>query len=167
MSTTAIRGTIDSRDLRSALGSFATGVAVITTLAADGSPVGVTANSFASVSLDPPMILWMPGRHLRSLGHFESATRFAVNVLAKEQSDISRRFATPGDNKFSGLATATGLGGIPIIEGALAVFETTTAGLHQAGDHYIMLGEVERYSYHCGEPLVFHGGTYCNVVAAG
>ncbi|WP_342023655.1 flavin reductase family protein [Arthrobacter citreus] len=165
MTTTAIRGTIDSRDLRSALGTFATGVAVITTLAADGSPVGVTANSFASVSLDPPMILWMPGRHLRSLGHFETAKRFAVNVLAKEQSDISRRFAS-GEDKFNGLATATGLGGIPLIEGALAVFETTTAGLHEAGDHYIMLGEVERYSYRCGEPLVFHGGAYCNVVAA-
>ena len=166
MSSTITRQPGDTREIRNALGSFATGVAVITTLAADGSPVGVTANSFASVSLDPPMILWMPGRHLHSLGHFKAADRFAVNVLAKDQAGLSRRFATSGPEKFHGVSVANGLGGVPLIENALATFEASTATLHEAGDHYIMLGHVERYSYRIGEPLVFHGGAYCDLVAS-
>lgn len=166
MTSTITGQPVDTRELRNALGSFATGVAVITTLAADGTPVGVTANSFASVSLDPPMILWMPGRHLRSIGHFKSADRFAVNVLAKDQATLSRRFSTPGEEKFQGLSVAEGLGGIPLIENALATFEASTATLHEAGDHYIILGNVERYSYRAGEPLVFHGGAYCDLLAS-
>lgn len=166
MTSTATYQPVDTRDLRNALGSFATGVTVITTLAADGSPVGVTANSFASVSLDPPMILWMPGRHLRSLSHFEAADRFAVNVLARDQADLSRRFATSGEDKFFGLPVAEGLGGIPLLEGTLATFEARTAALHEAGDHYLVLGTVERYSYRPGEPLVFQGGAYCDLAAS-
>lgn len=166
MTSTITRQSADTRELRNALGTFATGVAVITTLAADGSPVGVTANSFASVSLDPPMVLWMPGRHLRSMGHFKSADRFAVNVLAKDQAGLSRRFATPGEDKFEGLSVTDGLGGIPLIKNALATFEASTATLHEAGDHYIILGNVERYEYRIGEPLVFHGGSYCDVIAS-
>ncbi|MCW4467219.1 flavin reductase family protein [Glutamicibacter sp. MNS18] len=166
MTRTMTSHTVDTRELRNALGSFATGVAVITTLAADGTPVGVTANSFASVSLDPPMILWMPGRHLRSLDHFRSAGRFAVSVLAKDQAPLSRRFSTPGEEKFQGLSVAQGLGGIPLIEDALATFEASTATLHEAGDHCIILGNVERFSYRAGEPLVFHGGAYCDLLAS-
>lgn len=165
MTSTTVDSSLDSRELRNALGKFATGVTVITTKGRNGAPVGVTANSFASVSLDPPMVLWMPGIHLKSLSSFIQAPHFAVNVLCSDQEHLSRQFASSGDNKFQGVGFSTGIGGSPVIDGALATFETTTAAIHKAGDHYIMIGEVKNYSYHDVEPLVFHGGGYRDLVA--
>jgi flavin reductase (DIM6/NTAB) family NADH-FMN oxidoreductase RutF len=150
----------DPRELRDALGQFATGVVVITTVTPEGEFVGVTANSFTSVSLDPPLVLWCPGRHLRSLPHFERAERFAINVLASEQHELSRRFATPDGDKFSGVPVRVGLGGVPVLEGTLATFECRTTALHEAGDHVIHLGHVERFRHDPAKPLVFHGGRY-------
>lgn len=165
MTNTTLPKAFDPRELRNALGSFATGVTVITTRTATGALVGVTANSFASVSLEPPMVLWLPGNHLRSLPHFIQAPYFAVNVLCSDQADLSRRFASSGENKFQGVDFYEGVGGSPVLKGALATFETTTVAIHEAGDHHIMIGEVENYTYRAGEPLVFHGGGYCDLLA--
>ncbi len=150
----------DPRELRNALGQFATGVTVITTVAPGGERIGVTANSFTSVSMDPPLVLWCPGRHLRSLPHFERATHFAINVLASDQHELSRRFATPDDDKFAGVPLRTGIAGIPVLEGTLATFECRTVARHEAGDHVIYVGQVERFRHEPASPLVFHGGRY-------
>lgn len=150
----------DLRDFRNALGQFATGVTVITTRAADGHMVGMTANSFASVSMDPPLVLWCPGKHLASLGDFEDATHFAINVLASDQHHLSRQFSIPSSDKFQSVAIREGRAGIPVLEGTLASFECRTVARHDAGDHVIYVGEVEQYSYRPDDPLVFHGGAY-------
>lgn len=150
----------DLREFRNALGQFSTGVAVVTTRAADGRKVGITANSFTSVSMEPPLVLWCPSSKANSLGDFGSATHFAINVLASSQHMLSRQFATPSEDKFAGVDTRDGVGGIPIIEGAVATFECRTVARYRAGDHEIYVGEVEGYSALGGEPLVFHGGKY-------
>lgn len=150
----------DVRDLRNALGQFATGVAVITTLTPDGKRVGVTANSFTSVSMDPPLVLWCPGRHLYSLPSFEEATHFTINILASDQHALSRQFASAETDKFAGVAVTEGIGGVPVLAGTVATFQCRTAARHEAGDHIIFIGEVEDYSYRPGAPLVFHAGGY-------
>ncbi|MGC5224743.1 flavin reductase [Micromonospora sp. DT81.3] len=150
----------DLRDFRRALGQFATGVTVVTTLNPHGDNVGVTANSFASVSMDPPLVLWCPGRHLRSLGDFERATHYAINVLASDQHPLSRQFASAATDKFQGVPVTEGIAGVPLIADAIATFECRTVARHDAGDHVIYIGEVERYSYRPDSPLVFHGGGY-------
>jgi flavin reductase (DIM6/NTAB) family NADH-FMN oxidoreductase RutF len=150
----------DLRDFRSALGQFATGVTVITTRGRDGRRVGLTANSFTSVSMDPPMVLWCPSNRTPSLQDFEASTHFAINILASDQHVLSRQFATPSADKFVGVATSDGIGGIPLIDGALATFECRTVARHTAGDHDIYVGEVESYHSPGGQPLVFHSGKY-------
>ena len=150
----------DVRDFRNALGQFATGVTVVTTLTARGDNVGVTANSFASVSMDPPLVLWCPGKHLRSLSDFETATHYAINVLASDQHSLSRQFASAATDKFQGVPVTEGVAGVPLITDAIATFECRTVARHDAGDHVVYIGEVERYSYRHDAPLVFHGGGY-------
>ncbi|GGS10356.1 hypothetical protein GCM10010269_56860 [Streptomyces humidus] len=150
----------DVRDLRRALGQYATGVTVVTARAADGRKVGMTANSFTSVSLDPPLVLWCPGKNQPSTPDFTSATHFAVNILAADQHHLSRQFATPADDKFAGAPTGEGVGGTPLLEGAVARFQCRTLQCLDAGDHLVMLGEVERYDAPGGDPLVFHSGSY-------
>lgn len=150
----------DLRDFRTALGQFATGVTVITTLTSEGTRAGMTANSFASVSMDPPLVLWCPGKQVPSAASFERSTHFAINVLASGQHALSRQFATPSSDKFAGVAVREGLAGVPLIEGALATFECRTVARHDAGDHLIYVGEVERYEYAPDDPLVFHAGAY-------
>jgi flavin reductase (DIM6/NTAB) family NADH-FMN oxidoreductase RutF len=150
----------DPRDYRSALGQYATGVTVITARGPDGRKIGVTANSFASVSLDPPLVSWCPAKRAPSLPALESATHFAVNVLASDQHHLSRQFATPAPDKFEGVALAEGVAGLPLIEGAVARFQCRTVNRYDAGDHVIFLGEVERYDANGGAPLVFYSGNY-------
>ena len=150
----------DLRDFRSALGQFATGVAVITTLTPDGKRVGVTANSFTSVSMDPPLVLWCPGKHLWSLPHFEESTHFTINVLASDQHALSRQFGSSAADKFQGVALTEGIAGVPVLDGTVATFECRTVARHEAGDHVVYIGEVERYSYRPEPPLVFHAGSY-------
>lgn len=151
---------IDVRDFRNALGQFATGVTVITTLTPDGRRVGMTANSFTSVSMDPPLVLWCPSKRIPSLADFEQSDHFAINVLATEQHMLSRQFATPAPDKFEGVDLDEGIGGVPLIEGAVARFECRTVARHDAGDHFIYVGEVEKYHYAPAAPLVFHAGQY-------
>ncbi|MFJ5958346.1 flavin reductase [Paenarthrobacter sp. NPDC092416] len=150
----------DVRDFRSALGQFATGVTVVTTVAADGRKVGLTANSFTSVSMEPPLVLWCPSKRAPSLADFEDATHFAINILASDQHVLSRQFATPSADKFAGAETTDGIAGVPLLNGAVATFQCRTVSRHDAGDHVIYVGEVEKYNNDGGAPLVFHGGKY-------
>ncbi|MEW2398251.1 styrene monooxygenase/indole monooxygenase family protein [Streptomyces sp. NPDC046862] len=150
----------DVRELRRALGQYATGVTVVTARAADGRKVGMTANSFTSVSLDPPLVLWCPGKNAPSTPDFTAATHFAVNILAADQHHLSRQFATPADDKFAGAAIVEGVAGTPVLDGAVARFECRTVQCLDVGDHIVMIGEVERYDAPGGDPLVFHSGSY-------
>lgn len=150
----------DPRDLRRALGQFATGVTVVTSRTQDGHRMGMTANSFTSVSMDPPMVLWCPNKNAPSLDDFMLGSHFAINVLASDQHHLSRQFATPSEDKFVGVSCHDGIAGVPVLEGAVATFECRTVATHDAGDHVIMLGEIERYEAPGGEPLVFHSGFY-------
>ncbi len=150
----------DLRDFRGALGQFATGVTVVTTVAADGRKVGMTANSFTSVSMEPPLVLWCPSKRAPSLGDFEDATHFAINILASDQHVLSRQFATPATDKFAGTETTEGIAGVPLLNGAVATFQCRTVSRHDAGDHVIYVGEVESYNHDGGAPLVFHAGKY-------
>lgn len=153
-------GRFESRDLRAALGQFATGVTVVTTRSRQGRRVGMTANSFASVSLDPPLILWCYSGQAPSAPVFRYASRFAVNVLAANQHHLSRQFATPADDKFAGVACTRGPGGMPLIDGAIARFVCRAVSTHDGGDHLIQVGEVEDYQRLGGDPLIFHSGRY-------
>ena len=155
----AARG-LDLRELRNALGQFATGVTVITTQAVDGRPVGVTANSFSSLSLEPPLVLWCLARDATSLPVFRDCTHFGVNVLSSGQHHLSRLFATSGADKFGGTEVRDGPSGVPLVEGSLAHFVCRNVRQIDAGDHVIVIGEVEHFETFDGEPLVFHSGSY-------
>jgi flavin reductase (DIM6/NTAB) family NADH-FMN oxidoreductase RutF len=158
--TQAARG-LDLRELRHALGQFATGVTVATTRAVDGRPVGITANSFTSVSLEPPLVLWCLARDAGSLPVFRECTHFGINVLSSSQHHVSRLFATHGADKFGGeTGVRDGPSGVPLLEGVLAHFVCRNVRQIEAGDHVIVIGAVESWEVHEGEPLVFHSGTY-------
>ena len=150
----------DTRDLRRALGSFATGITVVTARAPDGRIAGVTANSFCSVSLNPPLVLWCLAGSAPSRAVFAHASHFAVHVLAEDQLHLSDRFCKPSRNKFAGLETAEGLGGAPILEGVVALFECSREQRHDVGDHVILVGRVERYHHTSRPPLVFHASGF-------
>lgn len=151
---------LDRRDLRQALGQFATGVTVITARAADGRPAGVTANSFASLSLEPPLLLWCLAREAASLPAFQECAYFGVNVLSSSQHHLSRLFATSGADKFAAVEVREGPLGVPVLDGVLVHFICRNVRQIQAGDHVIVIGEIERYERFEGEPLVFHSGSY-------
>jgi flavin reductase (DIM6/NTAB) family NADH-FMN oxidoreductase RutF len=150
----------DRRDFRRALGQFATGVTVVTTKARDGRRLGMTVNSFSSVSLDPPLVLWSLSKTAPSFQDFTTASHFAVNVLAADQHHLSRQFSTPLPDKFAGVVCHEGAGGTPILDGTTAHFFCRVVKQYDGGDHVIILAEVEAYKYVEGEPLVFHSGRY-------
>ena len=151
---------IDSRQLRTALGRFATGVTIVTCTDAAGRFVGLTANSFNSLSLAPPLVLWSLREASPSLAAFAAATHFAVNVLAEAQVDLSRRFASHVDDRFSDGAWALGEHGAPVLAGCAAVFECETVSHQAAGDHRLFIGRVLACSESSLPPLVFQGGHY-------
>ncbi|MFP5305893.1 MAG: flavin reductase [Gammaproteobacteria bacterium] len=153
---------LDPIEFRKALGSFATGVTIITTRAPDGAPVGLTVNSFNSVSLDPPLVLWSLANSSLSLDAFRSAEHWAVHVLAADQEELSGRFARRGEDKFKGLELDQGAGGIPLLKGCAARFQCRTASQYQGGDHVIFIGEVLSFDRDETAPLVFHGGRYAH-----
>jgi flavin reductase (DIM6/NTAB) family NADH-FMN oxidoreductase RutF/DNA-binding IclR family transcriptional regulator len=150
----------DSLELRQVLGAFVTGVTVITALDKDGKPHGLTANSFTSVSLDPPLILWSQSLTAPSHPVFREAERFVVNILADDQVEVSKRFARGGADKFAGCRTQPGLGGVPLIGGCAAYLECRKIDSFPGGDHVVFLGEVERTERTGRQPLVFGGGRY-------
>ena len=151
---------LDTTDLRKALGQFGTGVTIVSTLDAQGVPVGVTANSFSSVSLEPPIVLWSLCRVSPSLAAFDATGRFVINVLALEQVELSRRFASSVADKFAGVRHTRGLGGLPVVDGCAAVFECRTEQRMSVGDHILFLGLVEAYSHQVGPTLLYCQGQY-------
>lgn len=152
--------TLDRQAFRAALGSFATGVTVITTRAADGTPVGLTANSFNSVSLDPPMVLWSLAKKSLSLPVFCASSHWVVHVLAADQEALSGRFARSGEDKFAGLEIESGAAGVPLLQGCAARFQCRGSFQHEGGDHVIFVGEVVSFDRTDRAPLVFHAGRY-------
>jgi len=156
----AVAERFDRRDYRKALGQFATGVTVVTARTSDGRKAGVTVNSFSSVSLNPPLILWSLSRQTPSFADFTNVTHFAVNVLEAHQHHLSRQFSTPLSDKFVGVDFDPGPAGVPLLRGAIAQFVCRKVRQHDGGDHVIFIGEVEHYKYQEGEPLVFHSGRY-------
>jgi flavin reductase (DIM6/NTAB) family NADH-FMN oxidoreductase RutF/DNA-binding MarR family transcriptional regulator len=148
-----------TRALRQSLGQFATGVAIVT--AQGGSqPVGVTINSFSSVSLDPPLVQWAIAKSSQSYPVFMAAAHFAIHVMTADQMDLASRFARSGPDKFAGLQSIAGLGGAPLLEDCAAVFECAADARHHAGDHTILIGRVERYQHHDRPLLLFAKGRY-------
>lgn len=156
---------MDTSDLRRALGRFGTGVTIVSTLDAQGAPVGVTANSFNSVSLEPPIVLWSLRRASPSLAAFDATGRFVINVLALEQVELSRRFASPVADKFAGVGHTAGLGGLPVVDGCAAVFECRTEQRLEVGDHILFLGRVEAYGHQGGPTLLYCQGQYAQGVS--
>lgn len=150
----------DVRAFRSALGVFPTGVAVVTTRAADNSLVGLTINSFSSLSLDPPLVLWSLNSNSPSLSMFRDGSHFTVNILAQEQANLSQRFASRIPDKFAGIEFRTGAGGTPLIVDCAAWLECRTHSHQDAGDHILFIGEVERFERTDKKPLIFCGGKY-------
>lgn len=148
----------DPRPLRNAFGRFATGVTIVTTQTPNG-PLGITANSFSSVSLDPPLVMWGIGRHSSRFAAFAECEHFAVHVLALEQHDLCWRFARSGQD-FSGVDLAYNDEGAPLLPGALARFECKTTDRFTGGDHEMLLGRVLRMTSREGEPMVFSAGRY-------
>jgi flavin reductase (DIM6/NTAB) family NADH-FMN oxidoreductase RutF len=150
----------DPRAFRNALSNFGTGVTVVTTTTENGDALGMTASSFNSVSLDPPLVLWSIDNGANGVEAFSQAKHFCVNVLAADQSDISNQFARSGDDKFAGVAFEEGLGGSRKIKGAIAQFECSTWEVYPGGDHKIIVGRVEKFSTDEGEALMFVQGGY-------
>lgn len=156
---------LDRRSLRGALGMFATGVTVITTQLQNGDCVGFTANSFSSVSLEPPLVLFSLGLQSSCLEAMSASSHYAINVLSEEQTALSHRFAASGEDKFSGLDWLPGAGGAPLLPGCCAWFECANEVQHAGGDHMIFVGRVLAYAREQKQPLIFHEGRYRNLVA--
>ena len=150
----------DARDFRTALATFATGVTIMTARGRDGEPVGLTVNSFASVSLDPPLVLWSQSLYAQSLAAFQEASHFVVNVLAADQVELSKRFAGAHDNRFLNVQHVVPEHGAPVIAGCAAHFECRNEARYYGGDHVIFLGRVERYAYTSRPTLMFCHGRY-------
>lgn len=157
---------IDPRDFRNALGSYATGVTIITAAGTDNRPYGVTCNSFASVSLNPPLVLWSLLLYSTSLNVFQNAPHFAVNVLGESQQALANKFAKTSDEKFIGVEWRPGLGNAPLLTGSIANFQCRSVNRYYGGDHVIFLGAVEAYSYTRNEPLLFARGGYGRFLVA-
>ena len=149
----------DARHLRNALGTFATGVTIVTTHV-DGVDVGLTANSFSSVSLEPPLVLWSLAKRASSLPAFMQAGYFAVHVLASDQEHLSQLFATRGADRFAGLEVERGEASVPLLPGCAARFLCRSTFQYEGGDHIIFVGEVVEFEHASRPPLLFHGGRY-------
>jgi len=147
-----------SSDFRTTLGRFATGVTVVTTMT-DRGPLGITANSFASVSLDPPLVLWCPAKFSKRYTAFVEASHFSIHVLGTEQEDLSARFARDGFD-FDGANWTTCDNGSPVLRDCIARFECATHASHEGGDHRIIVGRVLQAAWREGAPMLFHGGAY-------
>jgi 3-hydroxy-9,10-secoandrosta-1,3,5(10)-triene-9,17-dione monooxygenase reductase component len=148
------------KEYRNALGSFATGITIITALGKNGQKIGMTANSFNSVSLTPPLILWSIGKNTNCFDDFIAAKAFAVHILAADQQDLSNRFATTGIDRFKDVECTEGLSGIPILPHYSACFQCKTAAQYEGGDHIIITGEVTEFSDNKLQPLLFYRGNY-------
>lgn len=157
---------IDQRAFRDLLGCFTTGVVVVTSIGERGGPVGLTVNSFNSLSLEPPLILWSISLRAPSLSAFRSYGYFAVNILSAEQRDLCRRFATPAEDKFAGVEYGRGLGNVPIISNSVGHLECQAWARYSGGDHEIHVGRVLRLHRSERAPLVYHRGAFRQLAPA-
>jgi flavin reductase (DIM6/NTAB) family NADH-FMN oxidoreductase RutF len=148
------------RQFRDALAQFATGVTVIAVRRPDRRYIGFTANSFNSVSLEPPLIVWSLNQRAENLAAFETADRYAINVLAHDQIEVARRFSRPHADRFASVPYRLGVADAPLIEGCIAWFECRHHATQRAGDHVLFIGEVETCERRNGTGLVFHHGRY-------
>lgn len=156
---------IDPREFRDTVGCFTTGITIITTRDSDGGPIGLTANSFTSLSLDPPMVLFCLDHKVASFDAFQTGAPFAVNILSDGQMDTSNRFAKSGPDKWEGFEFDTWDTNCPILRDCLANLECSVASIHEGGDHVIVVGEVSRM-VHAGDdvsPLLYYRGRYANL----
>ncbi len=153
---------LDPREFRNALGRFATGVTVVTTRAQDGAPVGITANSFASVSLEPALVLWSAAKSSSRHDCFAQAEAFAIHILAQDQQDIAQRFTRNGAG-FAGLELDPSAEDVPLLRGVLARFECRREAVYPGGDHTIIVGRVQRFASDEGAPLLFSQGAYAAI----
>jgi flavin reductase (DIM6/NTAB) family NADH-FMN oxidoreductase RutF len=157
---------IDPRDFRNALGTYATGVTIVTAATPEGKPYGLTCNSFASVSLNPPLVLWSLLIYSQGMNIFQNASHFAVNVLGVSQQALATKFADSSMDRFSGVAWTSGLGGAPVLADSVANFQCRAVNRYYGGDHVIFLGAVEAYAYNRQEPLLFARGGYGRFLGA-
>nr|WP_294846832.1 flavin reductase family protein [uncultured Sphingomonas sp.] len=158
---TEFRTGSDPRTLRDALGCFATGVTIVTCLDGDGQPVGLTANSFTSVSLDPPLLLVCVAKATASAAHLSTADHFAVNVLQTAQQPASITFSTRVEDRFGQTPWSLGEHGVPVLKDSLSLFECARYAVHDAGDHFILIGEVKKATFDpTVDPLLYFRGRY-------
>ncbi|MEX2475797.1 p-hydroxyphenylacetate 3-hydroxylase reductase component [Marinobacter sp.] len=154
----------DTRAFRRALGNFATGITIITAESPDGIKAGVTANSFNSVSMDPPLILWSIDKGSKAIDVFRTASHFTVNILASDQAHLSNNFAKSGDDKYADIDYKPGLGNAPVFDGVSGYFECEPWEFVEGGDHWIIIGKVVNFVDEGRPPLVYHQGGYSMVI---
>jgi flavin reductase (DIM6/NTAB) family NADH-FMN oxidoreductase RutF len=148
-------------EFRASLAMFATGVTIVTARTPAGELVGLTANSFNSVSLNPPLVLWSLSQLATSMGALATGSHYAINILATDQKHLAERFASRRDERWKGVPFTEGLGGAPLLAGAAATFECFNRSRYEEGDHVIFVGQVERCQHRQGAaPLLFHGGRF-------
>lgn len=153
----------DSKQLRQVLSTFVTGVTVVTTIDKRGKKHGLTVNSFSSVSLDPPLVLWSQSLNAPSYPIFAEAEFFAINILSQDQVPVSNCFARGGDDKFSDIGCRRGIGGVPLIEGCSAYLECKRVASYPGGDHALYIGLVQQVGKNDSPPLIFGNGRYMNL----
>jgi flavin reductase (DIM6/NTAB) family NADH-FMN oxidoreductase RutF len=150
-----------AREFRESLGMFATGVTIVTARTAAGELVGLTASSFNSVSVAPPLVLWSLAQAAGTMGVFSNGLHYAINVLAADQQDLAEQFAARGTDRWAGVAFTEGISGAPLLAGAAATFECFNRSRYIEGDHVIFVGEVERCAHRAdASPLLYHGGKF-------
>lgn len=158
---------IEPADFRHALGHFCTGVTVVAAVSADGEPIGFSCQSFAALSLDPPLILFCPGKTSRTWPHIEQAGTFCVNVLSHEQRDVSMVFGRAGSDKFAAVDWSPAPSGAPVLSGALTWIDCSVESVSDGGDHHIVIGRVTALGDSInGRPLLFFRGSYAVTEAA-
>lgn len=157
---------LSPRTLRQLLGNYPTGVAIVTTRSPEGRAVGLTINSFASLSLEPPLVLWSLVNHSPSLAVFRDCKHFAIHILASEQGELAMRFANSKiTDKFEGIATTETEAGVPVLDTALTTLLCSHDHNRHVGDHLLLIGQVQRTANRPGQPLVFHGGQFGTLAA--
>ena len=150
---------MNNKNLRNVLSKFATGVTIVSTIDDDGKPVGMTVNSFTSVSLDPPLVLWNIGINQPSYDIFLNAKGYSVSILSKNQRDICNLFSSSVDNKFNNIDFVLSDNGFPIIQKSLAWFDCLKWNNYPGGDHQILVGEVINFQANENDPLIFWNGS--------
>lgn len=158
-------GNFDPKEFRDALGRFATGVTIVTAKSAEGRLVGVTANSYNSVSIDPPLILWSLSKTAGSMDCFMETEAFTVHILGEDQGDLAMRFASRGDNKYDGLDFELDSAGTPLLSGCASRLQCKTVHRYEGGDHMIFVGKVTSFDQCDKAPLIFHQGKFKQVEA--